>query len=195
MRRLTLTILLVLCAGLTLLPACSREEAGGASGGAPEKTAAAPARWTSALAGVEEAAAEARRWREDALLYAIATPEPALDARGRAPAWLYTFVSPSAGAVASVEVRGGEVRRLPEQRLPEPDIRNLRRNALPPPGRLLDSGEALRRTERVRELLAGDGRTASAGLDSLSGGGPVWIFATVGEGRRLEERVPAVAGG
>ncbi|ABG03305.1 hypothetical protein Rxyl_0329 [Rubrobacter xylanophilus DSM 9941] len=188
-------MLLVCALGLALLPGCSREE-GGAPGSFAGETTAAPVRWTTALAGVEEAAGEARRWREDAELYAIATPEPALDARGRAPAWLYTFVSPSAGAVASVEVRGGEARRLPEQPLPEADIRNLRRNALPPPERLLDSDEALRRAREVRGLLSGrGGRTASAGLDSLSGGGPVWIFATVSEGRRLEERVPALSGG
>ncbi|BBL80863.1 hypothetical protein RxyAA322_27170 [Rubrobacter xylanophilus] len=190
-----LTVLVVLVCAAALLSGCSREEREPAGGPARETTAAA-GRWSTALSGVEEASEEARRWREDALLYAIATPEPALDARGRSPAWLYTFVSPSAGAVASVEVRGGEeARRLPGQRLPEPDIQNLRRNALPPPGRLLDSDEALRETQRVREVLSGEGwRTASAGLDSLSGGGPVWIFATVGEGRRLEERVPAVTG-
>ncbi|QYJ16563.1 hypothetical protein Rxycam_02396 [Rubrobacter xylanophilus DSM 9941] len=194
MRGLALTVLVVVVCAAILLSGCSREE--GARGASAGETTAAPVRWSTALAGVEEASEEARRWREDALLYAVATPEPALDARGRSPAWLYTFVSPSAGAVASVEVRGGEARRLPEQPLPESDIQNLRRNALPPPERLLDSDEALRRTREVRGLLSGTGgRTASAGLDSLSGGGPVWIFATVGEGRRLEERVPAVSGG
>jgi hypothetical protein len=48
----------------------------------------------------------------------------------------------------------------------------------------------------VREVLRGDPEApASAGLDSFSGGEPVWIFSTARGDERVEERIPATRDG
>lgn len=150
----------------------------------------------AALDGVEEADRAATGWREDAELYAIASVAPQVDAEGSAPGWLYTYVSPSAGAVASVSVAGGEAELTPEQGLPDEQIEDISNNTLPPPGGLLDSPEAMEMAGEVREVLREDPESqTSAGLDSFSGGRPVWIFSTVKGDERVEERVPAAEGG
>jgi hypothetical protein len=148
-----------------------------------------------ALSGVEEADRLAAGWREDAELYAIASIVPEVDANGRSPGWLYTYVSPSAGAVASVSLASGEATITPEQTLPEPQIRDIAANTLPPPDELLDSPEAMQAAEGVRALL--ERRPAaqvSAGLDSFSTEDPVWIFSAADGEQRVEEKITALRG-
>ncbi|MGH3090241.1 MAG: hypothetical protein ACRDSJ_23405 [Rubrobacteraceae bacterium] len=150
----------------------------------------------AALSGVEAANERASEWSEDAELYAVATATPSLDAEGNSPVWLYTYVSESAGAVATFPVEDGEAGMDPEQELPEPDIDFLSENALPPADELIDSSEAVDETEEVGVVLEENpGAEVSVGLDSVSGGEPVWIFSTIRGEERVDERVPALAEG
>lgn len=158
-------------------------------------TVAAPAEGegVAAFSGLEAAEAEATGWQPDAELYAVASATPSLDSEGGSPSWLYTYVSESAGAVASVVYEGDQARIDPAQELPETDISYILENTLPPPEELRDSGEAI---EEARDVLAAieeePGVAASAGLDSFSGEGPEWIFSTTRGEERVEDRVPAV---
>lgn len=187
MRRASVLILLIVVFAVF---ACSPDGSPG-----PETTAES-AGGATALAGVEEADERASEWNEDAELYAIASATPQLDAEGNSPGWLYTYVSESAGAVATVSVEGGAVAMDPEQELPEADIGFLSENALPPAGELLDSSEAIERSEEIGAILEENpGAETAAGLDSVSGGEPVWLFSTVQGEERVEERIPALAGG
>ena len=135
---------------------------------------------------------QAAEWRGDAELYAIASPAPRVDEAGRSPQWLYTYVSESSGTVASVTVAGGETEIAPEQELPEGQIRDISDNTLPPPAELKDSSEAIKDAEKIREALKGEDDTElTAGLDSFSSEGPVWIFSAVKGEKRVEQKVPA----
>lgn len=175
-----------------------RQDFGEQSGDSGLATMAAPAEGEAipALSGIGAAEEEAAGWQEDAELYAIAAATPRLDAGGESPSWLYTYVSESAGGVASVAYSGAEGARLePAQELPEADIEYIARNVLPEASSLTDSTQAIGRTEQVGGALGEDpGIAASAGLDSFSGGCPEWIFATTRGEDRVEERVPAVEG-
>lgn len=146
-----------------------------------------------ALAGVETAGERASEWSDDARLYAIAVATPRLDEEGKSPGWLYTFVSESKGAVATISVEGEKVEMDPAQELSEADIRDILDHTLPSAGGLLDSTEAIEEATRVVDVLEEDPEAqASAGLDSFSGGGePAWIFAATRDGERIEEKVPA----
>ncbi|MBA2693636.1 MAG: hypothetical protein H0U65_14290 [Rubrobacter sp.] len=160
----------------------------------PEETTAGGG--STALSNVEAADERAAEWNGDAELYAIAAATPQLDAEGNSPGWLYTYVSESAGAVATVSYEGGSVGMDPEQELPEEDIAFLSESALPPAEELLDSGEALEEAGEVGAVLEGNpGSETAAGLDSVSGGEPVWRFSTIQGEERVEESVPAVVGG
>ncbi len=152
-------------------------------------------RTVAALPGVEEADRLAAGWREDAELYAIASIVPEVDAGGRSPGWLYTYVSPASGAVASVSLAGEEADITQEQPLPDPQIRDIVANTLPPPDELLDSPEAMEAAEGVRALLErSPGAQVSAGLDSFSTEDPVWIFSATDGEDRVEEKVTALKG-
>ncbi|CAN5600524.1 MAG: hypothetical protein M3494_06265 [Actinomycetota bacterium] len=151
---------------------------------------------TTALSNVEAADERAVEWNEDAELYAIAAATPQLDAGGNSPGWLYTYVSESAGSVATISYEGGSVGMDPEQELPEEDISFLSESALPPPGELLDSSEALEEAGEVGAALEEDpGLETAAGLDSVSGGEPMWRFSTIRGEERVEESVSATGGG
>jgi hypothetical protein len=159
----------------------------------PEQTTA---EGSTALSNVEAADERAAEWNEDAELYAIAAATPQLDAGGTSPGWLYTYVSESAGAVATVSVEENTVGIDPEQELPEEDITFLSESALPEAGELLDSDEALEQAEEVSAVLESSPDTeTAAGLDSVSGGEPMWRFSTIQDEERVEESVPAVGGG
>ncbi|HET7480079.1 MAG TPA: hypothetical protein VFJ72_11250 [Rubrobacteraceae bacterium] len=146
----------------------------------------------AALSGVQKADQAAAEWQSDAELYAIASLKPQVDAEGRAPAWLYTYVSSSRKAVVSVSVSGGKVADTPEQALPDEQIEDISNHTLPPPARLLDSTEAVKKSGKFLDTLKSEpGLDASAGLDSFSTGKPVWIFSTAKGDKRVEERVSA----
>lgn len=167
------------------------EESGGGTVAPPEVTEGTPR--TAALDSVPEADGIAREWEEDAQLYAVASIAPRVDAEGRAPGWLYTYVSPSAGAVASVSLAGAEAEITRPQRLPEPQIRDITQNVLPPPGRLKDSSEAIAEAPEVlRVVESSPGSEVSAGLDSFSSESAVWILSTTSGEERVETKVPAV---
>ncbi len=191
----------------TFLVSCSGgdEGAGSANGGSeggsggeasgtiapPEVTEGTPR--TAALAGVAEADSIAREWEEDAELYAVASIAPRVDAEGRSPGWLYTYVSPSAGAVASVSLAGEEAEITPAQELPEVQIQDIAQNVLPSPERLIDSPDAIDAAPDVLEVIEGSpGAQVSAGLDSFSSEEAVWILSTATEEERVEEKVPAL---
>ncbi len=190
----------LLVSALLVLGGCSQaaappEPAGQQTATGATGTATTPedAPEATALSGLEEAEEAASGWREDARLYAIATATPNLTPDGEAPVWLYSYVSPSAGAVVSVSVAGGEATLMSGQPLPEKEIENIARNALPPAGKLVDSSEAIEHAGEVRTALEENpGAEATAGLDSFSTGSPAWIFATTGGGGRIEERITAV---
>lgn len=147
---------------------------------------------TAAFSGVKKAEEVAAEWREDAELYAVASPAPQVDAEGRSPGWLYTYVSKSAGVVASVTVAGEKAKLAPEQELPEDQIRDISKNLLPSPEQLKDSSEAIQEAGEVREVLESDKEAkATAGLDSFSSGGPVWIFSAAQGDERVEQKIPA----
>ncbi len=178
--------------------------AGGCSGGPgesePETTGEsvmvaprAEGEAVAALSGLEAADEAAVGWQEDAGLYAVAAATPTLNAEGESPSWLYTYVSESAGAVASVTYSEAEGARLdPAQELPEADITYISDNLLPEPASLTDSTEAIEAAREVGSALEENPEAeASAGLDSFSGNGPEWIFATAQGEERIEERVPA----
>ncbi len=187
MRRIFIVVLLAVAA--VVVSACSSEPSspeGASSGGSG----------TTALSNIEAADERAMEWNEDAELYAIAALTPQLDAGGSSPGWLYTYVSESAGAVASVSHEDGEAAVDPEQELPEADIEFLSENALPPAGELLDSSEAIEESEEVGAVLEENPSSeTAAGLDSVSGGEPVWRFSTIRDDERVEESVPALDGG
>lgn len=174
--------------------ACSSGNGGSPESASTVESAGDPG--STAFANIEAANERAEEWNEDAQLYAVAAATPRLDTRGRSPGWFYTYVSESAGAVASVSVEGGEVAMEPAQELPGADISFLSENALPPAEELLDSSEAITESEEIGAVLEEnpEARTA-AGLDSVSGGEPVWLFSTIRGEERIEERVPAVSGG
>lgn len=178
--------LVLLFATLTLVcAACSPQ----ADQAAPTTEDATP---VAAFSGVKKATKAAAGWREDAELYAIASPAPQVDEAGRSPAWLYTYVSESSGTVASVTVADGEAKLAPEQELPDGQIRDISKNTLPPPAELQDSSEAIKDAEKVREVLEDEGDAeVTAGLDSFSSESAVWIFSTVQGEERVEQKVPA----
>ena len=174
-------------------PAGSTEEPQGRTG---FPKVAADTKAVPAFTGLRKADSAAADWRKDAKLYAIASVVPKVDAEGRNPAWLYTYVSASAGVVKSIMVDGGKVKSLPEQGVPKESLDLLERKALPAPEKLIDSPEAMKRSNRVRRFLEKNpGAKASAGLDATSTPKPVWFLATVNGNQRMEERIPATSGG
>lgn len=179
-------LLLVFTVSLTFV-ACSSEPES-------EKVAAPPKGGdpVAAFSGVDKADKAAFKWQDDAKLYAIASPAPQVDKAGRSPAWLYTYVSKSAGTVASVTVADGEAEIAPEQELPEDQVREISSNTLPPPSKLKDSNEAIEDAGKVRDVLAQkEDAQVTAGLDSFSSESPVWIFSTTQGEERVEQKVPA----
>ncbi|MGI8649478.1 MAG: hypothetical protein ACR2KW_03740, partial [Rubrobacter sp.] len=190
--------LFVLLASMLVVSGCSGGSEGWGSEGQGSESSdlaamSAPAEGESvaALEGVEAANKTATGWQDDARLYAIAAATPRLDAGGESPSWLYTYVSESAGAVASVTYSEAEGARLdPAQQLPEADISYITENVLPDTSQLTNSTEAIDRTDEVLATLEEDPDiSASAGLDSAPGGEPQWIFATTQGEERVEERV------
>lgn len=146
----------------------------------------------AAFSGVKKAEDAAAGWREDAELYAVASPAPEVDASGKSPGWLYTYVSKSAGAVASVTVAGEKAKLAPEQELPEDQIGDISKNLLPSPEQLKDSSEAIQEAGKVRKVLESDeDAKTTAGLDSFSSEEPVWIFSTAQGDERVEQKIPA----
>lgn len=187
----------LLAAAVVAASGCS-ESGTPAEPSAPEATSSSSGggSGTTALSSIEAADGRAMEWNGDAELYAIASAAPRLDAAGNSPGWLYTYVSESAGAVATVSHEGGAVAMDPEQELPEADIEFLSESALPPAGELLDSSEALEDAGGVAAVLDEEpSAETAAGLDSVSGGEPVWRFSTLRGGERVEESVPAVSAG
>ncbi len=192
-----------------ILAACGSGDTGSSGGGdtlgnpttkaaAPSKPPKAPAGTprASALSGAEKAGSQAAGWNKDAALYAIASITPQVDAEGGAPGWLYSYVSPSAGAVVSVSIRGEKVELDPQQKLPPDQIKDISNHALPPAGKLLDSPEAIKKARKVTKILKSEpGTAASAGLDSFSSESPVWIFALAQSGQRVEEKITATRSG
>jgi hypothetical protein len=165
---------------------------------APSKTPEAPKGTPTvpALSEVEKADGAASGWNKDAALYAIASITPQVDAKGRAPGWLYSYVSPSAGAVVSVSIQGKTVELEPQQKLPSDQIKDISNHALPSAGKLLDSSEAIKKAGKVTKALESKpGTDASAGLDSFSSESPVWIFALAQSGQRVEEKITATRSG
>lgn len=149
-----------------------------------------------AFTGLRKAGSAAANWQKDAKLYAIASVVPKVDAEGRGPAWLYTYVSTSAGSVKSILVDGGKTKSLPEQAVPKESLNLLEQKALPASNKLIDSPEAMKRSNKVKKFLKDNpGAKASAGLDSTSTPKPVWFLATVNGTQRMEERIPAASGG
>lgn len=196
------SLFLVLFAAAVFAWGCSsggESGAGGDSeGGEGAATMAQPAggEGMAAFSGAREAEARASDWRDDAQLYAVAAATPSLDARGRSPSWLYTYVSESTGAIMSVTVSKDGAEAAPAQELPEADINLILQNTLPDTAGMIDSPEATRQTREVVSILEENPDSqVSAGLDSFSGGEPEWIFATTRGEDRVEERTPAVAGG
>ncbi len=190
----TKTFALFLLAVAFAVSACS---SGG--NGAPEPSVAestSSGGGSTALSNVEAADERAVEWNEDADLYSIASATPQLDAEGRSPGWLYTYVSESAGSVATISVEDGVVAMDPEQELPEADINFLADNALPDADELLDSSDAIKESGEVGTILEENPNSeTAAGLDSVSGGEPVWRFSTIRNEERVEKTVPAVKGG
>lgn len=190
-------MLILLTVAFAVSACSSGGDPSGDGGGASESTSPeGAAEGSTALSNVEAASERAMEWNEDAEMYSVASATPQLDAEGNSPGWLYTYVSESAGVVATVSVEDGVVAMDPEQELPEADIAFLSESALPPPEELLDSSEAVGQSEEVGAVLeeSPESETA-AGLDSVSGGEPVWILSTLQGEERVEERVPAVDGG
>lgn len=200
MRRILIVVLLA-AAVVVVVSACSSgtDSSGTDDSGepsTPEATSASAGGGSSALSNIEAADERAMEWNEDAELYSIASATPQLDAEGNSPGWLYTYVSGSAGAVATVSYEGGAVGMDPEQELPEADVEFLTQSALPPAEELLDSPEALEESEEVGAVLEENPESeTAAGLDAVSGGEPVWRFSTIQGEERVEESAPALAGG
>lgn len=149
----------------------------------------------SGLDAAAEAEETAAGWQPDAALYAVSALTPA-DGEGLAQGWLYTYVSESAGAVASIAVAGGGEPELDEengvQELPEVDIQTLSENTLEDPEALIDSDEAMQQSEEVGPYLQENpGEESGVGLDSISSGEAVWILSAARDGERLEEQIPA----
>jgi hypothetical protein len=148
-----------------------------------------------ALAGVENANRVARKWHEDARLYSIASLTPDVDARGLSAGWLYSYVSVSAKDVVLISVKSGKAGISQKPPVPKSQIELIGSHALPPPGELIDSPEAMNRTKKVKKAIQQnpDARV-SAGLDSFSSEEPIWILTTISKGgKRVEERVTATS--
>lgn len=188
------TFTLFLLAAAFAVSACSSGGDGAPEPSVTESTSSDGG--STALSNVEAADGRAMEWNGDADLYSIASATPQLDAEGRSPGWLYTYVSESAGSVATISVEDDVVAMDPAQELPEADVSFLAENALPDDAELLDSSDAIGESEEVGAILeeTPDSETA-AGLDSVSGGEPVWRFSTIRGEERVEETVPAVEGG
>lgn len=85
-------------------------------------------------------------------------------------------MSESTGSVLSIPYAGGRLRSAQGQELPEERIRQIANDTLPI-GELVDSSEAMRRSDDVRSYLEQNPRAgASAGLDSGSSDEPEWIL-------------------
>ena len=188
----------------TATGATNRTTSGNTMGSSTEKAqsqtgfpkVAAGTKSVPAFTGLSKADSAAKGWEKDAKLYAIASVVPKVDAEGRGPAWLYTYISASADAVKSIMVDGGKVKSLQDQSVPQQSVDLLEQKALPSSGKLIDSPEAMKKSNRVRGFLKKNpGAKSSAGLDSTSTPKPVWILATVKGDQRIEERIPATSGG
>ena len=183
-------------AGKTMGSSTEKGSTGKAQGSTGFPEVAAGTKAVPAFTGLRMADSAAADWHKDAKLYAIASVVPKVDAGGRAPAWLYTYVSSSAGTVKSIMVDGGKVKSLPEQGVPKESLSVLERKALPATDKLIDSPEAMKRSNEVKKFLKKNpGAKSSAGLDATSTPKPVWFLATVNGTRRIEEKVPATSGG
>ena len=147
----------------------------------------------SALSGVEEAKRVASEWNEDAQFYSITSTQTApVTAEGRSSGWQYSFVSPSAGEVASIEVINGQAQLANAIAQPAPTIQRITSDALPPADQLVDSTEAAEQAPQFKGYLEENpGARASAGLDAASTGEPEWFLILPETG--FQERVDAAA--
>jgi hypothetical protein len=168
------------------------EESTGSSSGMAETgpqggSAAGPS--TALSDGLQKARKRAKSWNGDAELYAIASVPATVDAEGKNSGWLYSFVSKSKGSVISVPYTNGRMRSAQGQGLPSGQIQRIAGDTLPV-GDLVDSSEAIQRSDDVKNYLEKNPRAgASAGLDSGSGNKPEWILSIPSEA--LQDRVAA----
>lgn len=147
-----------------------------------------------AFVGLKKADKVAKKWNEDARLYAIASVSPEVDAEGRSAGWLYSYVSESGTGIALISVEKGKATLRQEPPAPAGQVRQISERALPSSGKLIDSPEAMGKAGKVKKFIRENpGSQVSAGLDSFSTGKPTWILATLSEGGRVEEKVPATS--
>ena len=153
----------------------------------------------SALAGVEEAKRVASEWNGDVEFYSITNAQTApVTAEGRSDGWQYSFVSPSAGEIAMVEVSNGQAQIVNAIAQPEPLIQRIAGDTLPPVDQLVDSTEAVEQAPEFKSYVEENpGARASAVLDAASAqepggaGEPAWFLIVPEPG--LQERVSATA--
>jgi len=161
----------------------------GPSGPDVERTA--DPRGSTALAGgLEAARSEAESWNADAELYAIVSLQPTVNAEGRSRGWLYSFVSESESSIISIPYTNGELRNAQGQGLPEGQIQLILEDTLPVE-EMIDSPEALERSDEVRSFLEENPQTgASVSADAASRNEEAqWILQVPQAG--LQETVPA----
>lgn len=169
----------------TAAPERTREPAPGPS----RETTSDPGGSTALSGGLEAARSEAESWNEDAELYAIASLRPTVNAEGKSQGWLYSFVSESTGSVISIPYRGGEVRGAQGQGLPEGQVALIAEDTIPA-SEMIDSPEAIQRSEEVRSFLEENPQTgASVSVDAASEEEPQWILQV--PQAQLQELIPA----
>lgn len=146
---------------------------------------------TTALSeGIEKAQSEAKSWRGDARLYSIISRPNEVSLKGKNPGWQYAFVSESASSFLTVSYSNGRVQNAVSQELPESQIQLISRNTLPV-DRLMDSSEAMRQSNKVRDYLQENPNSkVSVSADSGTSEQPVWILQVPREG--LQEEIVAV---
>lgn len=156
------------------------------------KKAAGTSMRPSALEGLAEADVVAGNWNKDAELYSIASVSPEVDAQGRSPGWLYSYVSEAGKGVALISVEKGKARLVQEPPVPESQLQNIYEDTLPSSERLIDSSEAMDQAAKIKTAIQKnpDSRV-SAGLDAVSSNGPTWTLASISQSGPVQEQVPA----
>lgn len=148
----------------------------------------------SAFEGLEKADEVARDWNRDASLYSIASVSPEVDAEGRSPGWLYSYVSESGKGVALISVEKGKARLVQEPPVPETQLQKIYKDTLPPSDKLLNSSEAMDQAAKIKEAIRKNpDAQVSAGLDAASGSGPSWTLASISQSGPVQEQVPATS--
>lgn len=143
---------------------------------------------STALEGLEDARSEAEEWNGDAELYSIVSRPPEVNARGENGGWQYAFVSESGGSIALIFYQGGESRGLQEPPIPAEQAEAISGDTLPV-GDLIDSSEAIERSDEVRSYLGENPGGVSVSVDSATSDEPQWILQA--QQGQLNERVPA----